>query len=78
MKSYFTLNDLILYTFCETEKQEDIGLFNSINSVEKRKRDFQSLRVSPNRRILNNIFSYARALSVLKTEKAGNFNLLMN
>ena len=78
MKSSFTLNDLILFTFCETEEQEDIDLSNSIDSGEKQKRDFQRLQVSPNRRILSNIFSYARALSVLKTEKAGNFILIMN
>lgn len=32
----------------------------------------------PEERIITNILNYSRALSVIKTEKAGTLNLLMN
>ena len=38
----------------------------------------QKVAVSPEKRILDSIFSYSRALMVFKTKRAGIVNALMN
>lgn len=88
MKNSFTLNELILFVCgekrgadmndmeiaCQTgsdckrddRKLSDIDLLNS------------GLSISPDKRIINNILNYSRALSIVNTKNSGNFNLLMN
>lgn len=88
MKSSFTLNDLILFAYNETKEPEKRKLFKTMQTNQRLKDEFKSIigikycvdssLISPNKRILSNIMSYSRALSIFKTRRTGNFNLLMN
>ncbi len=88
MKSFFTLNDLILFAYNETKEPEKRKLFKTMQTNQQLKDEFKSIigikyyvdssLISPNKRILSNIMSYSRALAIFKTRGAGNFSLLMN
>ena len=88
MKSSFTLNELILsvcgekggagnrgdVVACETgcecsSPHEKLSNNNMLNS---------GFSISPNKRIIDNILNYSRALSIVNTENSGNFSLMMN
>jgi len=83
MKDSITLDDLIFYAYCETEDLEEKRIFDSSAVDEKFRNEFMSMfldskTVSPDRKIIDNIMSYARALCVIKTERAGVLNFIMN
>jgi len=50
---------------------------NSKNHLVAEK-NMNNLQYGPSDGVLQNIFSYSRALSVLKTRYTGNCNLIMN
>ncbi len=88
MKCSFTLNDLILFAYSDTDENEEPLWFIKMQSNKKVGDGFDSLLnssylvedvlVSPDRSVVNNIMRYSLALSVVKTHNAGTFNLLMN
>jgi hypothetical protein len=88
MEKFFTQNDLILFAYNETEKTDDEKLFKSMQtntqltdnykSILSMKYCVESALVSPQKRILNNIMNYSRALWIAHTEHSGDFNVLMN
>jgi len=87
MKSSFTPNDLILFAYNETEKPDQVDLYQEMHADQRLREEFKSIlgdkfyidssTVSPDKRIMSNLMSYSKALFVAKT-KAGYFNLLMN
>lgn len=87
MKNFFTLNDFFLLNQNESEEWEE-QLFEKtgfFNSSEKEKSDLshQSTEtvdtlISPDKKIIDNIMGYARALYLVKTENAGYFSIVMN
>ena len=84
MKNTFTLNDFNLF-FNEssiTEQSLDGTLlkqfFNKEEEMIVGNNLLQEVAISPEKRILDNIFSYSRALMVFKTKRAGIVNALMN
>ena len=68
MKDSFTLNDLFLFSVTD-------GL---TNDMEDEKHKWDEYPEGPDERIITNILNYSRALSVIKTKRAGVLNLLMN
>ncbi|MCD4730946.1 MAG: hypothetical protein K8R74_10120 [Bacteroidales bacterium] len=88
MKNSFTLNELILIA-CGEKGEADISDMevacqtNGQSNRSDRKLSNTDLHnsglsISPNKRIINNILNYSRALSIVHTKGSGNFNLLMN
>lgn len=84
MKNTFTLNDFNLF-FNESniagQSSEDAltkQFFDKEDNMRTGKKIFNGIAVSPEKRILDNIFGYARALAVFKTKRAGTVNILMN
>lgn len=84
MKSSFTLNEINFFAsgdedrtsnlFGWIDKQiEEVNICSYLNIED----NFNSSEI-PCERILSNIFNYSKALSVVKTDKAGSFNFLMN
>jgi len=71
MKDSFTLNDFILYSTNFGSESED-------EMTEEHSKICENDLDGPDKRVIDNILSYSRALSVLKTKRAGNFNLLLN
>lgn len=69
MKDSFTLNDLIFFSNTD-------GLQNKMEDDEKYSWD--EYPEGPDQKIITNILNYSRALSVIKTKRAGVLNLLMN
>ncbi len=79
MKSSFTLDDLILSNYCETHNSNEMKNSDLMHLDFNLKQELDdSLPVSPDKRIINNILSYSQALCVLSTKRAGNINILMN
>ena len=88
MENFFTKNDLILFAYNETNKTDVDKLSKSIRanpklmdnykSILSMKYSVDSVLVSPQKRIVNNIMNYSRALWIAHTEHSGNFNVLMN
>ncbi|MCB0804185.1 MAG: hypothetical protein KDC05_00215 [Bacteroidales bacterium] len=73
MKDSFTFfNDQILFTGNENTESHDDMKEDGDNT------DWCSENAKPDKRIINNIISYSRALSVMRTKRAGTINLLMN
>ena len=87
MKSSFTIDDLFLFAINETLETEDHMKCDELEASEL-KHEFREIlgsenfdsngRVSPEKRLINNIMSYSRALNVVRTKQAGTLNLLMN
>lgn len=88
MKNSFTLNDLIRFVCGDNG---EVGLSDSEVACkpgdqyckEDRKSSnnellYSGLPISPDKRIINNILNYSRALSIVNTKNSGNFNLLLN
>ena len=72
MKDSFTLDDFILFS-------RRVGTDNGGDMVDERKHTaVTDAKVGPDKRIIDNILGYSRALTVLKTKGAGNINLLLN
>ncbi|MCB2220536.1 MAG: hypothetical protein KQI35_09085 [Bacteroidetes bacterium] len=87
MKSSFTFDDLFLFAYNETletedhmvhREQEDQELKNELKEMMGNDLTSDDESVSPDKRIICNIMSYSRALSVIRTKQAGNINLLLN
>jgi len=71
MKDSFTLNDLILFSNGDGSKSDD-------EMIDEYCRVDVDELAGPDKRIVDNILSYSRALSVIKTKRIGNVNVLMN
>lgn len=71
MKDSFTLDDLILYS-------SSIGSESEEEMEKNQAQTWDEHPVGPDQRIVSNILSYSRALSVLKTKRAGCVKLLLN
>jgi hypothetical protein len=71
MKDSFTINDLFFYS-------KNPGGQRSMGRNEDNEVECDALPREPEKRIITNILNYSRALTVMKTEKAGTINLLMN
>jgi len=83
MKDSFTLDDLIFYAYCETAELKENNLFDVTKTDTRLKNDFKDLfasssQIGPGKNVIDNIMSYSRALCVIKTEKAGVLNFIMN
>ncbi|MCD4695602.1 MAG: hypothetical protein K8S16_05105 [Bacteroidales bacterium] len=70
MKDSFTFSDLILFSDNESSKILNVNISRDLKSGDE--------QFLPDKRIINNILSYSRALNVIKINNAGNINLLMN
>ena len=71
MKDSFTLDEFILYSakFLTNSDNEMVG---------EQREHCSSDQIAPDKRVVQNILSYSKALSVMKTKCAGNINLLLN
>ena len=82
MKNSFTFNELISFVCGENEKTEktevEVACQTDNCGLSNSKMSNFSLSISPEKRIINNILNYSRALSIVRTKEAGNFNLMMN
>jgi len=88
MHTSFTLNDLILFAYTEPDTADADSYRKVINGnllldkeykmICRIKQYFTSKKVGPSESTIKNILSYSKALSVNRTEKAGNFSLLLN
>jgi hypothetical protein len=88
MQNPFTFNDLMFFAYSDPEFSDDTKYRNMIeadenlskkfNTVLRVKRYVAKLKVGPSQSAINNILNYSRALSVIKTQKTGNFSLLLN
>jgi len=85
MKNSFTFNDYLFFNYNEAEEGED-RVFSIIDqpvlkghySLNTALTPGKDWLFSPDEKVVKNIMSYSRALIVLKTEKTGSFNFLMN
>ena len=71
MKDSFTLDEFILYS-------TQFGSNSENEMVEERRKTIELDPVGPDKQIVSNILNYSRALSVIKTKRAGNVSLLLN
>jgi hypothetical protein len=71
MKDSFTLDEFILFS-------TQFGSNGESEMVEERSKALERVPMGPDKRIIDNIMNYSRALSVLKTKGAGNISLLLN
>ena len=88
MKNSFTLNELILIACGENGGTDLSDMEVACQTDGQSFRDDRKLRnidllnsglsISPNKRIINNILNYSRALSIVNTKGSGDFKLLMN
>jgi len=88
MNRSYTINDLILFAYSEPENDESEKyrsfikknrlLSKEYKTICRIKHYFASKKVGPSESTIKNILSYSRALSVNRTQKAGNFSLLLN
>ncbi|MDD2631617.1 MAG: hypothetical protein RBR47_02810 [Bacteroidales bacterium] len=88
MQNPFTLNDLMFFAYSDPEFSEgnryrnmietDENLSKKFNTVLRVKRYVAKLKVEPSQRAINNILNYSRALSVIKTQRTGNFSMMLN
>jgi len=88
MNRSYTINDLILFAYSEPENDESEKyrsfirknklLNKEYKTICRIKHYFASKKVGPSESTIKNILSYSRALSVNRTQKAGNFSLLLN
>lgn len=81
MKNSFTLDDLILSNYCETHNSDEMKISDLIKldfDLRQEMCNQDDCSVSPDKRIVNNILCYSRALDVFPTKRAGNINILMN
>ena len=70
MKKTFTLSENILKQSLSPEEM-DLSMLDGFDMKVDTK-------VGPSERVLQNIFGYAKALSVIKTKMTGNVNLILN
>lgn len=82
MKNSFTLIELISFVCGENDETEKNEVEIACQTDSRRLINSEMLSfglpISPDKRIINNILNYSRALSVIQTKEAGNFNLIMN
>ncbi len=88
MKNSFTLDELILIVCGEQGETDMSDMEVACQTDDLYKKDDRKLSntdllnlglsISPDKRIINNILNYSRALSIMNTKNSGNFNLLMN
>ena len=84
MKNTFTLNDFNLFfndsniTGLSSDDALTKQFFNKEEEMRTGNSILHEVAVSPQKGILDKIFSYSRALAVFKTKRAGTINVLMN
>jgi len=88
MNRSYTINDLILFAYSESENDESDKyrsfirknklLRKEYNTICRIKHYFATKKVGPSESTIKNILSYSKALSVNRTQKSGNFSLLLN
>jgi hypothetical protein len=88
MQNPFTLNDLMFFAYSDPDFagdnkyrnmiEADENLSKTFNTVMRVKRYVAKLKVGPSQSAINNILSYSRALSVIKTQRTGTFSLMLN
>lgn len=88
MKKNYTLNDLILFTYNETDSINKNLISKTIKSNQKLNTEYKSIlkvkdalnsiNVSPGKNVINNILSYSRALNILNSKAIGNISLILN
>lgn len=88
MQNPFTLNDLMFFAYSDPEFSDgnryrsmieaDENLSKKLNTALRVKRYVAKLKIGPSQSTINNILNYSRALSVMKTQKTGNFSMLLN
>jgi len=88
MEDSFTLNELILHAYNDSDEirdrklhdklDEDECLKNELKTILETRYLLESNLVSPGKRLVDNILSYSRSLTVIKTKSVGDINLLMN
>lgn len=79
MKNSFTLDDLILSDYCETQNSDEVKNSDLMHLDFNLKQELdESFSVSPDKRIIHNILCYSNALCLISTKRAGNIKLLMN
>ncbi len=82
MKNSFTLNELISFV-CNGKSENNMSNVEIANKKDHRRYSNSEmldsgLSISPDKRIINNILNYSRALSIVQTKNSGNFRLMMN
>ena len=88
MKNSFTLHDFFLLYHNETDERNESFLENSFLSAFKDEDEFTGLSdqssisvetlIAPDKKIIDNLMGYARALYLVKTDYAGDFHIVMN
>ncbi|MFA6923535.1 MAG: hypothetical protein WC223_04700 [Bacteroidales bacterium] len=88
MKKTFTLNDLILYTYNETNQTDAKELKQAIEEDEFVKKRFVSFgktkkllddsEISPCNDVISNILAYSKALNVVKLSNCRNVEYVAN
>jgi len=88
MKKNYTLNDLILFAYNETDSvnknlisktiKSNKKLNTQYKSILKVKKALNSINVSPGKNVINNILNYSRALNILNSKAIGNISLILN
>lgn len=82
MKKSYTLNELINFVNGEEREgnpnEQDVACQTDNRKVSKRDLLDSNVLISPDKRIIDNILNYSRALSMVNTRNSGNFSLMMN
>ena len=88
MQHFTTLNELILFAYCESGMPDaknyhrmiaaDGRLSREYKSIKKVKDYLKKLKVGPSESVIKNLLSYSKALSVTRSKTAGNISLLLN
>jgi hypothetical protein len=88
MQHFTTLNDLILFAYCESGMPDasdyqkminaDGKLSKQYKSIKKVKNYLNKLKVGPSEFVIKNLLNYSKALSVTRSQSAGNISLVMN
>lgn len=88
MRNVFTIDELILLAYDETNKsdqrrlvkamQNDETLRNEFRDIMRTKFNIDATVKEPRKSIVQNLISYSKALDVIQTKQIGCINLLMN
>lgn len=88
MQHFNTLNDLIYFAYNESDLsgapdyQKIIGTNKLLNreyeTIVRAREKLKKLKVGPSERVIKNIMSYSKALSVSHSKNTGNISLLLN
>ncbi|MBN2173252.1 MAG: hypothetical protein JW731_03920 [Bacteroidales bacterium] len=88
MKNSFTPNDLILFAYSDTKGTRERKFYEEMQADEHLLKEFQNILgvkfcidssiVAPQKRTINNLLSYSRAMVIFKTNSIGTINKVMN